>query len=145
MKRLAVLALACAIVPLASAELYKYVDKNGKTVYSDQPPIDVDSKAVHVAPAPGAGPKSFVERDKEMDKVRKEAAEKEKKSEESAAVAKAKEDRCNQAQANYKAYEEGGRLLKYSDKGEREYMTDEEIAEARAKSKQQMDEACKKS
>ena len=145
MKRLAVLAFACAIVPLASAELYKYVDKNGKTVYSDQPPVDVDSKTVHVAPAPGAGPKSFVERDKEMDKVRKEAAEKEKKSDESAAVAKAKEDRCNQAQANYKAYEEGGRLLKYSDKGEREYMTDEEIAEARAKSKQQMDEACKKS
>ena len=100
---------------------------------------------MHVAPAPGAGPKSFVERDKELDKVRKEAAEKEKKSEESAAVAKAKEERCNQAQANYKAYEEGGRLLKYTDKGEREYMTDEEIAEARAKSKQQMDEACKKS
>ena len=32
MKRLALLALACAVVPLASAELYKYVDKNGKTV-----------------------------------------------------------------------------------------------------------------
>ena len=145
MKRLAVLAFACAIVPLASADLYKYVDKNGKTVYSDQPPVDVDSKPMHVAPGPGAGPKTFVEKDKEFDKARKEAAEKEKKSEDAEKLAKAKEERCAQAQANYKAYEEGGRLLKYSDKGEREYMTDEEIEQARATSKQQMDEACKKS
>lgn len=145
MKRLAVLALACALAPLASAELYKYVDKDGKTVYSDQPPVNTDSKQLHVAPSAGAGPKSYVERDKELDKQRKEAADKEKKSEQSAAQAKAAEERCTQAQANYKSYEEGGRLLKYNEKGEREYMTDEEIESARAKSKQQMDEACKKS
>lgn len=149
MKRLAVIALAwalaCVLAPLASAELYKYVDKNGKTVYSDQPPVNLDSKQMHVAPSAGAGPKSYVERDKELDKQRKEASEKEKKSEQASAAAKAAEERCNQAQANYKAYEEGGRLLKYNDKGEREYMTDEEIESARAKSKQQMDEACKKS
>jgi hypothetical protein len=145
MKRLAVIALACAVAPLASAELYKYVDKDGKTVYSDQPPVNADSKQIHVAPASTSGPKSYVERDKELDKQRKETAEKEKKSEQSAAQAKAAEERCTQAQANYKSFEEGGRLLKYNDKGEREYMTDDEIEAGRAKSKQQMEEACKKS
>jgi hypothetical protein len=148
-KRLAVIALAsalaCALAPLASAELYKYVDKDGKTVYSDQPPVNADSKQLHVAPASTSAPKSYVERDKELDKQRKEAAEKEKKSEQSAAQAKAAEERCTQAQANYKSFEEGGRLLKYNDKGEREYMTDDEIEAGRAKSKQQMEEACKKS
>jgi hypothetical protein len=145
MKRLAIVALACALAPLASAELYKYVDKDGKTVYSDQPPVNADSKQLHVAPSAGSGPKSYVERDKELDKQRKEAADKEKKSEQGAAQAKAAEERCTQAQANYKSFEEGGRLLKYNDKGEREYMTDEEIESGRVKSKQQMDEACKKS
>jgi len=147
MKRLAVLVFACALAPLASAELYKYVDKDGKTVYTDQPPANSESKQLHVAPSAGSAGsagKSYVERDKELDKGRKEAAEKEKKAEQSADRAKAAEERCTQAQANYKSYEEGGRLLKYNDKGEREYMTDEEIESARAKSKQQMDEACKK-
>jgi len=144
MNRLAVLVLACALAPLASAELYKYVDKDGKTVYTDQPPPTSDSKQLHVAPSGGAGGKSYVERDKELDKQRKAAADKEKKSEQTAAQAKAAEERCTQAQANYKSYEEGGRLLKYNEKGEREYMTDEEIEAARVKSKQQMDEACKK-
>ena len=44
MKRILVLAIALAFAPLAGAELYKYVDKNGKTVYSDQPPANVDSQ-----------------------------------------------------------------------------------------------------
>lgn len=145
MKRLAVLVLACALAPLASAELYKYVDKDGKTVYTDQPPSTAESKQLHVAPSAAAPEtKSYVERDKELEKQRKAEAAKEKKSEQTAAQAKAAEERCTQAQANYKSYVDGGRLLKYNEKGEREYMTDEEIESARAKSKQQMDEACKK-
>ena len=40
--------------------------------------------------------------------------------------------------------EEGGRIYKYNDKGEREYMADEELAKAQQKAKSDMDEACKK-
>lgn len=146
MKRLIALALACAVVPLASADLYKYVDKDGKTVYSDQPPPGgADAKTVHVAPGPSTPAKSFVQEDKALDKARKEDAEKAKKADQEAAREKLMAQRCEQAQANYRAYAEGGRLLKYDEKGERQYMTDEEIEAARMKSKQQMDEACRKS
>jgi hypothetical protein len=38
------------------AQLYKYTDKDGKTVYTDQPPANVDSKRsrLQTAPAPAA-------------------------------------------------------------------------------------------
>ena len=38
MKTIVLLTCALAVATLASAQLYKYVDKNGKTVYTDQPP-----------------------------------------------------------------------------------------------------------
>lgn len=144
MKRLIVLALACAVAPLASATLYKYVDKDGKTVYSDMPPPTADAKQLNVTTGGAQPSKSFVERDKELEKGRKAALDKQKKSEKDEARAKALAQRCEQAQANYRAYAEGGRLLKYDEKGERQYMTDEEIVAAREQSKHQMEEACKK-
>ena len=51
MKRIVLLVLACAVAPLATAQMYKYVDKDGKTVYTDQPPPDADAKAVKGAGA----------------------------------------------------------------------------------------------
>lgn len=145
MKRLIALALACAVVPLAGATLYKYVDKNGKTVYSDTPPPSGEAQQLNVHGGDAVAPKTFVERDKEAQKARKAASDKEKKAEQSAERAKAIAQRCEQAQANFRTYEQGGRLLKYDDKGERQYMSDEEIEKARVDSKRQMDEACKQS
>ena len=89
MKRLVILALAVALAPPAVAQLYKYVDKNGKTVYSDTPPPDADGKTIRVptggvsnVPAPA---KSAVEQNKENEKARKADAEKGKKASEEAA------------------------------------------------------------
>lgn len=151
MKRLIALAAALAVVPLASAQLYKYVDKDGKTVYSDQPPPNVDSKQLNVhsgtsrdTPAPAA-PKTAVERDKELQKVRDEEKEKAKKADELAKQAAQKEAACQQAKSNYQIYADGGRITKYDDKGERVYLGDEEIVAEQARTKREMDEACKKS
>ncbi len=149
MKRIVVLAIAIAFAPLAGADLYKYVDKDGKTVYSDQPPANVESQQLHVntgvATSPGAAGKSAVARDKELEKGREEAREKAKKAETEAGNAKVAEQKCTQAQANYKTYEDGGKLFKYTKDGERELLSDEEIEAKRKSSKADMDEACKKS
>ncbi len=83
MKRTLFVALAVALAPAAEAQLYKYVDKNGKTIYSDQPPPDADTKSVTVRAAGSAAPqKSAVERDKEAEKGRKAASEGAKKANE---------------------------------------------------------------
>lgn len=145
MKRIVVAALALAVVPLASADLYKYVDKNGKTVYSDTPPTDVDAKRMSGPPAPaGANGKSYVERDKETQKGREKASEDAKKNAEKEKAEQQKKERCEQAKTNLQIYTDGGRIMKNNDKGERDYMSDEEIAAERAKTQKIVDEACGK-
>ena len=146
MMRILVLALACAVAPLAVADLYKYVDKDGKTVYSDQPPPGVDSKQLHINSGSSSSPaKSAVERDKDLQKGREEARDKAKKADTEAQNAKVAEQRCAQAQADYKTYQDGGKLFKYNKDGEREYLSDEEIEAKRVSSKADMDAACKNS
>jgi hypothetical protein len=146
MKRILFLALAVALAPVAEAQLYKYVDKNGKTIYSDSPPPDADTKAVNVRPAGGNAPqKSAVERDKESEKGRKAASESAKKGNESAEKQAQNEQRCAAARNNYQIFQDGGRIQQMNDKGEREYLTDEQIEAGREKARREMDEACKKS
>jgi hypothetical protein len=148
MKRIIVLAIALALAPAAGAQLYKYVDKNGKTVYSDQPPADVDSKQVNVpagrGAAPAAAPKTAVERDKELDKGRKEARDKADKQAKAAEKDTQAEQRCAAARERHAALAEGGRIYKTNDKGERVFMDDAEIESSREKARRDMDEACKK-
>lgn len=152
MKRLLVIAIICLAAPIASAELYKYVDKDGKTVYSDQPPVNIDSKQLNIqsgastsTAAPSAGPKTALDRDRDLQKGRDEARERAKKSDEGAKQAEAKEQACAQARSAYQLYADGGRITKYNDKGERVYLGDDEIDAERERSKREMDEACKKS
>ena len=149
MKRVIIVALALAFAPAGVAQLYKYVDKNGKTVYSDTPPADIDSKQINVpssrAPTPAAGaPKSAVERDKENDKGRKDGADKQKKADEEAARVAQNELRCQQLKGNLAIYTEGGRIQKTNEKGERDFMSDAEIESARERTRREMEEACKK-
>ena len=150
MKKLIALAAACALLPLAAtAQLYKYVDKDGKTVYSDQPPPNVDSKQLNVGTGTtkdtAAAPKTAVERDKELQKVRDEDKEKAKKADDAAKQAAQKEAACQQAKSNYQVYADGGRITKYDDKGERVYLGDDEIVAEQQRAKREMDEACKNS
>lgn len=144
MKRLVVAAFALAVVPLASAELYKYVDKNGKTVYSDTPPTDVDAKRMTPPPPPAGNAKSYVERDKEAQKAREKSGEDAKKTAEKEKVEQQKKLRCEQAKGNLQIYTDGGRILKNNASGERDYMSDEEIEAERAKMQKIVDEACGK-
>ena len=146
MKRWIILAAAALAIPAAQAQLYKYVDKNGKTVYSDQAPPDVDSKQVRVPVGniPSAPGKSAVEQSKDSDKAKKDAAEKSKKGEQEAARQAQNEQRCTQLKGNYQIYVDGGRIQKTNEKGEREFMSDAEIDAARERTRREMEEACKK-
>jgi molecular chaperone GrpE (heat shock protein) len=151
MKRLIILALVAFVAPAAIAQLYKYVDKDGKTVYSDTPPANTDSKQINVPvsrpPAPPAGtaaPKSAVELDKDLEKGRKSAADKQKKADEEAARVAQNELRCTQLKGNYEMYSQGGKIQTTNDKGERELMSDADIESARERTRREMDEACKK-
>lgn len=144
MKRFIVLGLACALAPLATAQLYKYVDKDGKTVYTDQPPANADAKPIgRISDAPSPA-KSYVERDKELQKGRDKLREEGKKAEQEGRLAQQRDERCKQAAASNRMYEEGGRFTKYNDKGERVYLGDEELEAERVRTRREMEDACKK-
>ena len=150
MKSLLVLALALAAAPFASAQMYKYIDKDGKTVYSDQAPPNTDTKQLNIpsgasSSSPAAAPKTAVERDKELQKGRDEVRERAKKAEDAVKQAEARDQQCASAKMAYQTYADGGRIAKYNDKGERIFLGDEEIDAERERSKREMDEACKKS
>jgi hypothetical protein len=145
MKRLIVLAFACLLAPWAGAQLYKYVDKDGKTVYSDLPPANVESKQIAAPPPAAAGTsKSFLERDKELEKGREANREKAKKSEQTSRKAQEEQERCNHARHAFETYSAGGRIIKPSTTGERTFMDEQEIDAAREKARREMDEICKK-
>jgi len=150
MKRLILAALVLAIAPAAFAQLYKYTDKDGKTVYTDQPPANTDPKQIRVQTAPAApaapsdAPKTATAKDKELEKGRKEASEKAKKAEETAQREKDNEERCANATSNYKQYEAGGRFTKRTESGERVFMDEAEQAAEKEKARSIMERVCKK-
>jgi hypothetical protein len=144
MKRIIVIALACAFAPLAMAQLYKSVGPDGRTVYSDQPPANAEAKQIIVQPSAPPTQKSAVERDKEAEKLRAEAREKAKKAEVTAKNNEINETRCKMARGEYQTYTEGGRIAKMNEKGERVLLNDAEIETERNRVRALMEEACKK-
>jgi hypothetical protein len=144
MKRLIIAAIALAVVPLASAEMYKYVDKNGKTVYTDQPPADADAHRI-AGPSSAQPAKSFVEKDKELQKGRDKAADDTKKAADKEKVSNAKKENCDNARQRLAVYTEGGRVMKQNkETGEREFLSDDEIESERVKAQKDVTEACGK-
>jgi hypothetical protein len=146
MKRLLIAIAACSAT-VALADLYKYVDKDGRTVYSDQAPPGGNAKVIATPPPPPAAPattKTAVERDKDAQKSRDEAKKKGGKAEENEKAAQAAEARCADARRAFQTYSVGGRLFKTDAKGERVFLNDDEIMAERERSRRDMDEACKK-
>ena len=146
MKRLAIIALGLALAPLAGAQLYKYTDKDGKTVYTDQPPAGADSKPLRVqpsGPAPATAPAAAPKSPQELQKARDAEKDKGKKAEDEAKNAAAKQANCNVAKQQFQHYQDGGKIYKYNAAGERELMGDNDIEAARTRSKRELDEACK--
>ena len=145
MKGIVVFAAAVVLAPAAWGQLYKYVDKDGKTVYTDQPPANVESKALSApppAPTPAARPPA--EAEKAPAKPRPEARAPVAKPEPVAESPAEKEARCQEARANYAIFLDGPVTMRNTATGER-FQLDEKRAEAeKTKAKAAMDAACRK-
>jgi hypothetical protein len=146
MNRLLFFAIAAAISTAASAELYKWVDKDGKVTYSDQPPPAGQSKQLNIptgVASGSAGSRAAVDRDKELQAGRNEASEKAKVAAEKERKAKVDEENCNRAKAYLKTVTDGGRISSTNEKGERYLLDDNQIEAERVKAQKAVDENCK--
>jgi hypothetical protein len=147
--RFTLLALACLAAP-AQAQLYKWVDSNGRVQYSDRKPSDgkqsqeVKSTVSAVgSQSGGASGKSLSEQNKEFEKRRKEQAEGQQKQQQASAEQKRNTENCDAARRNLAALESGQRIARYDLKGEKTYMDDSQRAAETQRSRQQIEESCK--
>ena len=149
--RITLLALACALPLVASAQ-WIWVDKDGRKVFSDRAPSpDVPAErivkapkgaALPVTPATvaaasseaaadksGAAPKP-VGKDKTLEERRKQlaAAEADKKKAEQASYVALRNDNCNRAKASRAGFDTGARITRFNSQGEREYLSDSDRA-----------------
>jgi hypothetical protein len=154
MKRALISLMLMMFATAAAAQLYKWVDKDGKVRYGDTPPPGVKATPLKgpsgSASAPSAATKG--EKDKgEKDKLNPEAAfrkrqeeaakdrEKQAKSQQEAA---AKKENCVRAQEMLRSLESGQRLARIDSKGERYYLEDADVARETAKAREAMQQAC---
>jgi hypothetical protein len=153
---------------MASAETYKWTDAEGKVHYSDQPPPSSVKEATTVSPkkktsrsapqpetspadanaAPADGnaaakPKTYQEQDAEFKQRQVKAAEKEAEDKKKAAEAAENKRNCEQARANVTRLQEGGRIARANDKGETEYLDEQQIAQELAAARKIQDSWCK--
>lgn len=155
---------------LSHAQVYKWKDKDGSIRYTDTPPpsniqqetiIKKKTETPIASPAPVATPSqvqnpaqvsnpnsSFKEipspeAEAAAAQMRQRKAEDEKRAkQEKEAEAKRKADNCKAARANYQAYNQGGRVYKMNEKGEREYMDNKELNAGKAQAQQEINMNC---
>jgi Domain of unknown function (DUF4124) len=144
MKRLIAIAFALTFVTAAWGQLYKWVDKDGKVHYSDTPPNSQDSKQINVPTGgPASAPVPAAQKDKEAEKGRLDGKEAAKKAEDDAKRAAYNAERCTRARGYLKTLVDGGRIVTYDAKGERQILDDAQIESERVRAQKAADESCK--
>jgi hypothetical protein len=134
------------LVPPSFAEVYRWVDSNGRVQYSDQAPPGIDATTVGVKPATsgnsGAAVKTYSDKEQDFRKRQVESAEKAKKQAAIDDDSKAKQQNCKQARAQLATTQLGGRVVRTNDKGEREFLDDNAIAAERMKAEDSVAKWC---
>jgi len=147
MKRIAVTVALLLAAVTASAEIYQWKDKNGKTIISDKPPagIVVEQKQISSDSATNstAAPKTTADRELEFRKRQKESQESAEKTQKEQAAASEKQENCTKTRQYLKTLESGERVSLRDDKGERYFMDDAQREQETAKAKQALQTNCK--
>ena len=157
LKFIAALAMA-GIGAIAGAEtVYKWVDGSGQVHYTDLPPSQGDAKILGIyqqesGSVDEGGDDDFTEEGDDTDSAppatdQAPTASGPPVSDEARAAAasdaaKAKVENCKTAQDRYQTYIQSQRLYRDLPGGKREYLTDKELNEARARARQDVDDFC---
>lgn len=150
MKTLLGLGFFLLCVSPVHAELYKWVDEQGKIHYSDQPSgvkpksetkLNIPNQPSSSSSAEGA--KSWQEKDLEFKKRQASAAEKAAKEQKEAQEAKTKRENCEKAKLNQAQLESIAPVYTFDPTTGRRYLNDAQRTEAIASAKKSVAEWCK--
>lgn len=154
MRQLLTIASLLVAATAAHAGITQWVDAEGKVHFSDQPapPTAKSKKTLDIKTRPGAstatpddksGAKSLAERDLESRKRRVEAEEAAAKQSKEQEEAKQRKENCAQARNQLRALQDGQRISKYDEKGERAFLEDSDRPKAIQDAQQAVDSWCK--
>lgn len=104
--------------PVTSAELYKWVDENGVTQYSQSPPVgkaEVQTMNVKVTPADPAAAETLKARVESLDKIRDTRAEDQQLNRQVEEAKAVNEENCRRARARLAAYSVPNALIEQVD------------------------------
>jgi hypothetical protein len=138
----------------AFAQMYRWVDKDGKVRYGDTPPPGAKTSAIKApqsasaAPATAAkdakkGPLTAAEQEKDY---RKRQAEASKAADKADAERRAQAERnevCARTRESLSTLESGQRIARTDASGERYYMDENQVAQEITKARQSVQQACK--
>lgn len=171
MKRLSVaLGLALCVALQASAQMYKWVDSDGKVQYSDKPPpSNIKAEKLRApAPAPSApaaseaksgtqkdaakgetpkdaakaGPKTAAEQEQAFRKRQLDAAKAQQDEGKKQAQARDRAENCKRAKAALANLAIGGRQVRIDEKGERVFLDDQQIVQETARAREEAAAMC---
>lgn len=146
-----------------AGKVYKWVDKNGKTHFSQTPPHaevrEYDVRFAAVKPAPlkeqdhAAKPKDDKKAESEkkerpktpqerLAEIEKARAEQAKVAMEKAKVRDERIKKCQKAQANMRNVTQGGRIYEVQKNGEREYWDDQKRNDRKEEAQKMIDKYC---
>lgn len=147
-----VLALLVALPQVASAQIYKWKDKDGTTRYSDTPPTSnvpyeslsgkksapakpaADAVSTETRPAAKAETPQVEAKETPEQIQEKRRVEEENK--------KIRAQNCSAARANLQTFTQGGRISRMSEQGEREYLDDAALAKGAEQARKDIAEFC---
>lgn len=132
------------------AQVYRWVDKDGKVQYSDQPPPPGAGKAdvtkinsATSSPAAPAAAAAAAKKAPEKAKQNVTDADKAKAADDAAKAAKENEEYCRSTRSQLKVMENGGRVTTTDANGEQALMSDEQLASEAARLRKLIAENCK--
>ena len=151
--------------PVAHAQVYKCVDKSGKTVYTQDPcPANTKSANVRQSVTPGSalpppsaaakadgkadqkakptGPRTPAEMEQDFRKRRAEQEDTAKKEQEKQANAKSRDENCRASRAALASLESGARQSRVNEQGERVILDDAQIEQETARTRKAVQDWC---
>ncbi len=152
MKRKLILAAAVAAVlgaaPVLASDIYRYTDAEGNVHYVDRPTGASDEERLAISSRPtnpqqvqARAAARYGDRNDDTNEAA-DAGEKPATRAERAAAAKERAQQCQKFRDQLETYVTSRRLYRETENGEREYLDDEEVQEARSKTEERIVEYC---
>ncbi len=146
MKRLLLMLLLLGAGSATGAGLYKWVDENGKVIYSDTPPPPTARESKSIAAPARADPsalKALDERRQRLQKAREADAQQAKKEAEEASRAAEAQVNCAQWRGELTALDRGTLGARIDEKGDRVVLDEKQLSRRRADLQRWIADTCR--